>query len=173
VASRFTKRLAFVGISILGVALLAVAAAWPSTRPSLIRCRVVIFGSQLTYGPLAYDDSRWAKVLDGVASGDPSWLHVAADLEPALDTHPGEEMIEAVSRAFDRNPVGALTILLPRYGEGIVCAHDEEGGFISPDRAHKRMNMLERLSPNAVDGLAFQRCTAALTVALGSSTQSR
>ncbi len=145
--------------------LLLSVVAWPSTKPILIRLRVHVIGARLTYGPLAYDDSRWQTVLDGVASGDASWLHVAADLEPALDTHPGEDMIGAVSRAFDKNPAGALMILLPRYGAGIVCGQDQDGGVISYELARRRLDVLKTIPFRSVDGLALDRCYSILASA--------
>jgi hypothetical protein len=163
----------YTAFSFVAAALLAAAVLWPTTHPTLIHVKALAIGSRMTYGPLASDDSRWETVLHGVASGDSSWLRVASDLEPALDTHPGEEMIGAVSQAFDKNPFGALTILLPRYGEGIVCGQEADGGAISRDKAHQRLHLLETLPLTAVDGLAIDRCHTVLTAALQTKASSK
>ena len=68
---------------------------------------------------------------------------MAADLRPALDTHPGEEMLGAVSTVLDANPAGAVQILLPRYGAEVVCGQDEEGSAIDRSRAERRALLLK------------------------------
>jgi len=117
---------------------------FPHTNPSVIRAKARIIGPRLTYASLVYDDARWEVALKGVRSGDAAWLSVAADLRPALDTHPGEEMLGAVSTVLETNPVGAVQILLPRYGAEVVCGQDEEGLAIDRPRAERRVLLLER-----------------------------
>lgn len=133
--SAFGGLLCFVGISVLLL--------FPQTDPFVIRLKTHIIGSGLTYAPLASDDDKWECVLEGVRSGDGTWLRVASDLYPALDTHPGEEMLGAVSTAFDKNPRGVLRILLPSYGAQAVCGEDEEGSVIDRLHAERRAQLLD------------------------------
>ncbi len=129
--------LCFVGMSVLVL--------FPYTNPFVIRLKTHVIGSGLTYAPLAADDDKWEYVLKGAQSGDDTWLKVASDLRSALDTHPGEEMLGAVSTAFDKNPNGAVRILLPSYGAQIVCGDDEKGSIINHQQAQRRANLLEGL----------------------------
>jgi hypothetical protein len=124
------------------VACAVVAQVFPSTNPSAIRAKARIVGPRLTYAPLAHDDAKWRVVLQGVRSGDPVWLGVAAALEPALDTHPGEEMLGAVSNVLDRNPRNAIELLLPTYGPEIVCGTDTEGAALNRLDAERRISAL-------------------------------
>jgi hypothetical protein len=116
---------------------------FPHTNPSAIHAKARIIGSRLTYAPLASEEARWEVVLKGVRSGEAPWLSVAADLRPALDTHPGEEMLGAVSTVLDTNPEGAVQILLPHYGADVVCGQDEEGLAIDRARAKRRTLLLK------------------------------
>jgi hypothetical protein len=83
---------------------------------------------------------------------------VAAGLWPSLDTHPGEEMLAAAFRAFDANPTGALTILLPIYGAKFVCAEDAEGGPLLKGSASTRLGILKNLSAGKVDRRQIDAC---------------
>jgi hypothetical protein len=103
------------------------------------------------------DQSKWELLFKGVRSGDAVWLKIAWELRPALDTHPGEEMLGAVSTVFDKNPMGALRILLPSYGAEAICSQDEEGSAIDRRRAERRMVLL-KLQP------ASPECQACLGV---------
>ena len=126
------------------LALLAgTAVMYPYTQPALIQAKARIVGAGLTYAPLAHDDGRWSIVLTGVRSGELAWLRVAAALRPALDTHPGEEMLGAVATVLDRNPSDALRLLLPSFGAEAVCGVDEEGLPLEGSRAEHRVSLLE------------------------------
>ncbi len=140
------RRWALIAVGgLLSIAGISVLLLFPYTDPSVIHFKTHIIGSGLTYAPLASDDDKWELVLKGVRSGDETWLRVASDLYPALDTHPGEEMLGAVSTAFDKNPGGALRILLPSYGSQVVCREDEEGSVIDRLHAERRAKLLEGL----------------------------
>jgi hypothetical protein len=98
-------------------------------------------------------------IAAGRGTGAPDWLIVAADLQPALDAHPAEEMKDAVAVVMDANPVGALEILLPRYGAEAVCATQQEGEPIERAKAEARLRVLERLSQTP----QVEECTRALS----------
>jgi hypothetical protein len=110
------RALSAAAAALLALAALLAVVMFPHTSPWVIRWKVRIIGCALTYGPLAYDDDRSSIVLNGVRTGNSAWLSVASGLRPTLDTHPGEEMLEAVSTVFDTNPAGALHILVPNRG---------------------------------------------------------
>jgi hypothetical protein len=133
------------GAVIAGVSGAVFILMFPHTNPEIIHVKTRVIGSRFVYAPLAYDETRWEVVLAGVRSGAPVWLRVAADLRPALDTHPGEEMLGAVSGVLDTNPLGAVRILLPGYGPDIVCGRDEEGLTIDRSRAERRERLLHDL----------------------------
>jgi hypothetical protein len=135
-------RIVIVGAAI--VILGFVALMYPYTQPSLIQAKARILGPRLTYASFARDDDRWSIVLAGVRSGDLQWLRVAAALRPALDTHPGEEMLGAVATMFEENPSDAVGVLLPAYGADPVCGVDEEGLPLDVSRAQQRIAILKR-----------------------------
>jgi hypothetical protein len=141
------RRWALIAIGgLLSIAAISAFLLFPSTNPWVIRFKTHIIGAVLTYAPLASDDDKWELVLKGVRSGDETWLQVALDLYPALDTHPGEEMLGAVATAFDKNPSGAVRILLPTYGAQVVCGEDEEGSGIDRLHAERRAQLVEGLT---------------------------
>jgi len=131
---------------------------FPHTNPYVIHAKTLVIGPRLVYGPLAYDDAKWEVVLRGVRSAEPAWLRVAADLRPALDTHPGEEMLEAVSAVVDTNPRGALEVLVPQYGAELVCGQAEDGRAIDRSRAERRAHLVETVGgPKREDCLKILR----------------
>ena len=154
---------ALAALSLVGV--VAAAAVWPSTSPTLIRAKAMVLGPRWVYRPLVADDDRWAEVLQGVRSGDLAWLHAAVALQPALDTHPGEEMLEAIVTVLDVNPSGAVSVLLPVYGVSLVCAQDEDGAPLGEARAGQRRQLLDGLR-NAAD-VNVAACRAAISHLVG------
>jgi hypothetical protein len=151
----------------LSAAVLAAAVAFllfPHTNPSVIHLKTKVLGPRLTYAPLAYDSARWEVVLEGVRSADVRWLEVAADLRSALDTHPGEEMLSAVSSVLELNPHDAIQLLIPSYGADLVCAQDEDGGPVSAAVAKRRVRLLE----DRVASPTARQCLAAVKRILGS-----
>jgi hypothetical protein len=139
---------------------------FPHTAPWAIRGKTRIIGANLTYRTLAFDYASWEFVLKGVRSGDTAWLKVASGLRPALATHQGEEMIGAVSTVLDQNAIGALQILLPLYGPGIICGYEEEKGVIDQLHAERRALLLKgyRLRPNARHALTSSGESSGITI---------
>jgi len=129
-------------VSTLGA--LVVAAYWPHVSPTIIHLKVRLLGPKWVYRELVPYYERWDVVLTGVKTGNPLWLRVAADLYPALDTHPGEEMLHAVSMAVEQNPAAALSLLVPNYGVGAVCGGDGMDDFLTPAAAEKRLKGLQQ-----------------------------
>ena len=151
------RRVLIIG-SIIFFCVVTVIGVWPYTNPWLICAKIRILGSVLVYGPLAYDDDRWEIVLAGVRSGTPIWLRVAVDIYPALDTHPGEEMLGAVSSVIDKNTVGAIDILVPTYGANIVCGEQEEGEPINKVVAEKRILLLATAESHVKKSASLEAC---------------
>jgi hypothetical protein len=144
-------------IAIVGVVIIS-AVKFPLTNPWVIQSKVRLLGPKTVYWPLAYYDESWEVVLKGVKSGSPVWLRPASDLYPALDTHPGEEMVEAVSTVFETNPSGAINILVPVYGADVVCGQREEGETIAPVTAEERSRVLKDIESAVADKKALEAC---------------
>ena len=138
------KQLLVVSCLVATVVALVVAAYWPHVSPTIIHFKVRLLGPELVYRTLVPYYERWDVVLAGVKTADPSWLRVAAELYPALDTHPGEEMLHAVSSVVERNPATALSLLQPIYGVGVVCGGDGIDDFLTPAVAEKRLKALQQ-----------------------------
>lgn len=157
----------WIAIGIIFVAAAIVGAIkFPLTNPWIIRAKVRLLGPGTVYWPLSYYDDSWDVVLAGVKSGSPVWLHVAAELYPALDTHPGEEMYEAVSTVIERNPVGAISILVPVYGADLVCGKGEEWQSISQAIAEKRLQTLTHIESAVSNKKALEACRKVLRSAV-------
>jgi hypothetical protein len=138
-------RKAVVGIAILLVLLVvAVLLVYPWTYPPLIRVKVKMFGPAPVVRALAQDDGGWDVVVQGVRAGRSDWFRVAADMYDVLDTHPGEEMFEAVAVAFDANPDDAVRILAPKFGAELVCAAPPEWAELTGAQAKQRLERLQR-----------------------------
>ena len=130
-----------------GAALIALAgiSMYPHTNPSMIHFKTKTLGPRVTYGPLASREEVWETILAGVKSGEWHWLRVAVDLRPALDTHPGEQMLDAVASVIDVNPSGAIHWLLPAYGPQLVCGEVEAGVRVAGPRAQRRKALVEKV----------------------------
>jgi len=107
----------------------------PYANPRFLHVKAKLLGPGLTYAAVAPDDDAWDKVTSGVRRGSREWLVVAADLRPALDTHPGEEMHDAVAVAIDANPAEAVGILIGAYGAEAVCGSTADGEAIPRQRS--------------------------------------
>lgn len=131
---------------------------YPFTNPQIIRTKVGFLGHRFVYKQLSYHDDLWDTVLNGVKSTDSIWLHVAVDLYPSLDTHPGEEMDGAVATVIDKNPKRAISILLPTYGAETVCGHKEDWEPITSIEAKKRLQLLSSIAFSANEENVLESC---------------
>ena len=136
------------------------------TDPKMIRWKMGIIGPRAVYGTLAFDDKSWEFVTSRVKSGDPVWLHFANDFKPFLDTHPGEEMMDAVSRAIDSNPKGALSVLLPTYGAKTVCAENWEGEALTKDDFLGRLKRLKEIPEGEIEKRDIDACAKEINTIL-------
>ncbi len=132
---------------------------FPLTNPWVIFSKDRITGVAWVYRGLSFEDDRWEVVLRGVKSGESIWLRVAADLKPALDTHPGEEMIGAVSIALDKNPESALKLLVPVYGAQLICGEEMDGSPLTPDHAKARRLLLSQTEVAKSYSQSFKDCS--------------
>lgn len=129
------------------------------TDPAMIRWKMRIVGPRFVCRSLAVDDTAWEFITARVRAGDPVWLHFANDFKPFLDTHPGEEMMDAVSNAIDANPKGALSILLPTYGARTVCAENWEGEARKKEDYLRRINHLKQIPEGEIEKRSIEACT--------------
>jgi hypothetical protein len=128
---------------------LSVVAMYPHVNPSVIHWKAKVLGPRLTYGPLASREEVWDSIVAGVRSGEWRWLRVAVDLQPALDTHPGEEMVDAITSVIDANPHGAIQWLLPAYGAELVCGEEGAGVRVAGPRRQRRKALVEKVTDTA------------------------
>jgi len=86
-------------------------------------------GADRTGTSLSDHYPAWASVIQGVWSGDPEYLTLAATLRSSLDRFEAMQLDNALFMALARNPVSALKLLAdPRATDGFyvqtVCALD-------------------------------------------------
>lgn len=131
----------------------------PHTGPALIRWKMRIVGPGFVCRTLAFDNRAWEFVTNRMRAGGADWLNLANDCKSFLDAHPGEEMMDAVSRSIDADPKGALTILLPVYGAKRVCAETWEGEGLKKEDFLRRLNQIDKIPNGEIDKKAVDACT--------------
>jgi hypothetical protein len=69
-------------------------------------------------------EARWRTVVQGVASGDPTWLAVASKLKPVATRQVPivQDLTSAVARALERAPANVLAILNQAFDTDNVCS---------------------------------------------------
>jgi len=146
-------------VLLLGIGLCA-AAYWPHVSPTINHVKSRIFGPRFVlYNLWPYPD-RWAALLDGVASGDASFFRSAVDLYPAIDGESADLMIDAVFTGLEHNASGAIAILVPVYGPDTVCGVIG-GAEITPERAKRRLQLLQELAQRGGEGPSLGGCLSA------------
>jgi hypothetical protein len=135
------RKTAASGVVALGV--LVVNAYWPHSSPAMIHVKAKLFGPQFVFGELWSYHDRWEAVIAGVTAGDSPYLRTAVELYPALDGEAAYDMVGAVSAVIERNPEGAISTLLPKYGAGVVCGSDGVDAKLSPQVATRRLRAVQ------------------------------
>ncbi len=136
---------------------------FPSTDPDVIERRISDFGVRSVHSSVVCcgpNFERFDVALQGVRSGEPRWLRIAAALRPMLGAHSSEEMDEAVVEAFDANPGGALALLSGAYSTNVVCGGQGTEVSIDASRARSRLETLSKV-PGGTPGL--DACRAILS----------
>jgi hypothetical protein len=69
-------------------------------------------------------EARWRPVIEGVRSGHPRWLEVAARFKPVAmrNLSVSQELTVAVSRALEKEPAHALAVLDGAFDTDDVCS---------------------------------------------------
>lgn len=69
-------------------------------------------------------EARWRPVIEGVVSGQPKWLEVAARFKPVAlrNLSLSQELTVAVSRALEREPAQVLAVLEGAFDTDAVCS---------------------------------------------------
>jgi hypothetical protein len=80
-------------------------------------------------------EARWRPLIDGVSSGQPKWLEVAAELKPATlrNLPAAQELTVAVSRALEKAPKTALGVLDGAFDTDDVCSLNTIEDSLGPD----------------------------------------
>jgi hypothetical protein len=167
---RWLKRLLLVAAGGGAALALAVASYWPSVSPSLMHAKARIFGPRFVLDTVAPCNACWTEIFAGVSSGDPSWLRIAVDLYPALDGESADTMFEAAPSALEHNPAGAISVLLPRYGPGVVCGHDGIDRDVTIQEAEKRLRIVRGLPQGSAPDDQLANCIRAAEGALRDAT---
>ncbi len=76
-----------------------------------VRALIQRQGAAHALGTLYNDDQRWDRLLDDIATGDASWLRVAADLRAVSDADASETLAMAIQEALPRNTPGVLELV--------------------------------------------------------------
>lgn len=123
-------------------------------RAADVRSLLTRQGADRALSLLFDDDSKWDAVLEGVATGTPEWLSVAADLRAVSDAHATETLVMAIQEALPKSPRGVLRLVTRRaFTAGDAC-----GGY--------GFGQIEDERPlTLLLGLVYKRITAVSHVA--------
>ena len=105
------------------------AQAGGTTAPSSAAAQLILDdiarrGPKPVLDELYAREPRWRPVIEGVASGHPKWLEVAARFKPAAlrNLSVSQELTVAVSRALEKEPAQALRVLEGAFDTDDVCS---------------------------------------------------
>jgi hypothetical protein len=181
----------------LGVlALLAAPAAEPAAprrkapagrpaAPSAVEAQAILQqiarrGARPVLDELYTREARWRPVIEGVRSGHPRWLEVAARFKPAAmrNLSVSQELTVAVSRALEREPAHALAVLDGAFDTDDVCSLNtlEDSLGTDYDAALSTVERRERaVARVSAPGLAARRdnCLAFLRELKGEVVRNR
>jgi hypothetical protein len=71
-------------------------------------------------------------------------------------------MISAVSTVLDRNPGGAIAVLLPVYGPDFVCGQQQEWEPVTSATAERRLLLLSQIESSTDNKQALEACRIVL-----------
>ena len=86
-------------------------------------------GGRQVLADLWKDDQAFARVIDGIQSGDPKWLEVALRLRPFSDAGASESIDAAVAMLLPTEPRRILSLV----GHGFDIEHICTSPFIEPE----------------------------------------
>jgi hypothetical protein len=116
------------------------AVAARDTAPSAAAAQAILDdiarrGAKQVLEQLYGQEARWRPVLEGVASGQPRWLEVAAAFKPVAlrNLSVSQELTVAVSRALERAPAHALAVLDGAFDTDDVCSLNTVEDSLGPD----------------------------------------
>lgn len=100
------------------------AAAPGSGQAQAILDDIARRGARPVLDELNAREARWRPVLEGVATGQPKWLEVAARFKPVAlrNLSVSQELTVAVSRALERDPAQVLAVLEGAFDTDDVCS---------------------------------------------------
>lgn len=104
-------------------------AAWtPRGSAETVLSEIKLGGSAVVAKRIDADESFGRSVMNGISTGDSSWLEVAREITPASATSAASLSI-ALASALPRSPERVLTLLGPKYPVADVCSIP----FLRPD----------------------------------------
>jgi hypothetical protein len=100
------------------------AAAPSSAGAQVILDDIARRGPRPVLDELYAREARWRPVIEGVATGQPKWLEVAARFKPVAlrNLSVSQELTVAVSRALEREPAQVLAVLEGAFDTDDVCS---------------------------------------------------
>jgi hypothetical protein len=99
-------------------------AAPSATEAQAILDQIARRGARPVLDELYGREARWRPVIEGVRSGHPRWLEVAARFKPVAmrNLSVSQELTVAVSRALETRPADALAVLDGAFDADDVCS---------------------------------------------------
>jgi hypothetical protein len=92
-----------------------------AAAPAGLLQRIEAEGAEAVLLEIYEDDGQWQPVLRGIASGSPAWLRVGVRLKRVARAQ-AEELTVALSRALEKQPAGALSVLGDAFDADDVCS---------------------------------------------------
>lgn len=100
-------RLRYASLLVAPILAFAAASSWAGQTTREAKAHIANVGAKDALSTW-WGTQAWQDIYDGIASGKPEWLQVAALLKPASDAGGSEDLGDAISEALPNNPEAIL-----------------------------------------------------------------
>jgi hypothetical protein len=110
---------------VAGVAISSAVLAQPPLDPDKILAAIKLKGAAAVYNK-ELTGNNWLYLIHQMESGSPKWLEIGAQIQPATDGGPAEDLESAPGESLSRHAETVLTIAAPRIPIDGICEFSEE-----------------------------------------------
>jgi len=171
VTSRLRKVLLIGSSAVVVFIVSQIAIHRPFESAKLIHLKATLCGPREVMYDLFTYNRHWQTVVARVEAGDPDYLRTAVELYPAIDGESAYDMVGAVAKVIHNNPQGAVEVLLPKYGAGVVCGLDGADFVATVDQASRRFAIIQEYARTAKSTPNLDECLREAQKALDGVTE--
>ena len=112
----------FLAASIVLGTMFAVSTPFAQETPTMLMEQVRKMGPRCVVSNLWDKHGEWDRVMNGIASGQESWVELAIALYPGSDAGAATDLHDAMFQALGQNPTYVLRTAEPIYPVADLCA---------------------------------------------------